>query len=262
MPKLSIITINYNNKTGLEKTIYSVINQTSKDFEYIIIDGGSTDGSKELIEQYSDKLTYWVCESDSGIYHAMNKGNKIAQGEYLLFLNSGDWLYSNTTVVDFINQNTNEDIVYGNSMFINNNGKESLQEFPNKLTFYYFFTDTLNHQSIFMKKRCLDKLGGFDESFKILADWKSYTTAICLYNMTYKKIPIIICYYNTDGISFQEKNQQLFHQERQRVYREDFKSFHEDYKYIDQLRKLSYSRIIKFLKKLGFFPFFDFKTPR
>ena len=68
--------------------------QTFKDFEYIIIDGGSTDGSKELIKQYGDKFSYWVSEKDNGIYHAMNKGIGIAKGEYLLFLNSGDWLFN------------------------------------------------------------------------------------------------------------------------------------------------------------------------
>ena len=92
MPQLSIITINYNNLAGLQKTFESVFNQTFQDFEYIVIDGGSTDGSKELIEQYHDKIDYWVSEPDSGIYNAMNKGIVRANGEYLQFLNSGDSL--------------------------------------------------------------------------------------------------------------------------------------------------------------------------
>ncbi len=88
--KLSIITVNLNNKDGLQKTIDSVISQTFKDFEWIVIDGGSTDGSKELIEKYSDYISYWVSEPDKGIYNAMNKGIKVAKGDYLEFLNSGD----------------------------------------------------------------------------------------------------------------------------------------------------------------------------
>ena len=92
--KLSIITINLNNASGLEKTIQSVINQTYKDFEFIVIDGASTDGSVEVIKKYSSGINYWVSESDTGIYNAMNKGIRKAQGEYCLFLNSADYLFS------------------------------------------------------------------------------------------------------------------------------------------------------------------------
>ena len=77
--KYSIITVNYNNKEGLRKTIESVINQTFQDFEYIVIDGGSTDGSLEVINHYAEKITYWVSEPDKGVYNAMNKGIKVAK---------------------------------------------------------------------------------------------------------------------------------------------------------------------------------------
>ena len=93
--KLSIITINYNNLEGLKRTVESVINQTSKEFEYIVIDGGSNDGSGAYIESKSEHIDYWVSEPDKGIYNAMNKGIAKASGEYLLFLNSGDHLFSN-----------------------------------------------------------------------------------------------------------------------------------------------------------------------
>ena len=86
--KLSIITVNRNNKDGLEKTIRSVIRQTSHDYEYIIIDGASTDGSPEIIRNYEENITYWISEPDTGIYNAMNKGIRKAQGDYCLFLNS------------------------------------------------------------------------------------------------------------------------------------------------------------------------------
>ena len=103
--KLSIITINFNNHDGLQKTINSVIAQTWKDFEWIIIDGGSTDGSKNLIEQYDKYITYWISESDKGIYNAMNKGIKIARGDYLQFLNSGDYFYNEKVIEKFCNRN-------------------------------------------------------------------------------------------------------------------------------------------------------------
>ena len=88
--KLSVITINFNNRDGLRKTIESVVNQTYNDFEYIIIDGGSTDGSVDVIKEYADRIDYWVSEPDKGIYNAMNKGIDVAKGEYCIFMNSGD----------------------------------------------------------------------------------------------------------------------------------------------------------------------------
>ena len=96
--KFSIITINYNNCEGLRRTIESVVNQTCHDFEYIIIDGGSTDGSVDVIKQYADQIDYWVSEPDKGIYNAMNKGVAVAKGEYCLFLNSGDSLHNNSAL--------------------------------------------------------------------------------------------------------------------------------------------------------------------
>lgn len=96
--KLSIITVNLNNRDGLKRTIDSVVSQTFTDYEWIVIDGGSNDGSRELIEHYSDHFAYWCSEPDKGIYNAMNKGIAHAKGEWLQFLNSGDVLYSNNTL--------------------------------------------------------------------------------------------------------------------------------------------------------------------
>ena len=97
--KLSIITINFNNKAGLERTITSVFQQDFKDFEFIVIDGGSTDGGKELIESNKQHFSYWVSEADKGIYNAMNKGIKMSKGKYVAFLNSDDW-FNNNTLLD------------------------------------------------------------------------------------------------------------------------------------------------------------------
>ena len=91
-PLISIITVNFNDKIGLERTLESVFSQNFRNFEYLVIDGGSNDGSKELLEKNSEKINYWVSEPDKGIYNAMNKGISFAKGEYLIFLNSGDHL--------------------------------------------------------------------------------------------------------------------------------------------------------------------------
>ena len=98
MTKISIITINYNDKIGLSKTINSVLNQSWQKFEFIVIDGGSNDGGLEVIEQHKDKIDYWVSEPDKGVYNAMNKGIKVAKGEYLIFMNSGDTFYDDNVL--------------------------------------------------------------------------------------------------------------------------------------------------------------------
>ena len=120
--KLSVITINYNNRDGLRKTIESVVNQTCRDFEYIIIDGGSTDGSVDVIKQYADRIDYWVSEPDKGIYHAMNKGIAVAHGEYLNFMNSGDCFYESTVVENVLQL---KDMVY---ITLKNKLKKKLQK--------------------------------------------------------------------------------------------------------------------------------------
>ena len=110
LPKLSIITVNLNNKAGLQKTIESVFSQTFTDYEYLVIDGGSEDGSKELIKKYENKFVYWVSEKDKGIFNAMNKGILKASGEYLLFLNSGDYFYDSAVLDDVFDKAASTDI--------------------------------------------------------------------------------------------------------------------------------------------------------
>ena len=113
-PLISIITINFNDKIGLQRTFDSVFAQDYQDFEYIVIDGGSNDGSKELIENNAQKISYWISEPDKGIYNAMNKGILKATGEYLLFLNSGDHLYSHTVLEENYTRIENYDLIYFN----------------------------------------------------------------------------------------------------------------------------------------------------
>ena len=110
---LSIITINLNNREGLRKTIESVVNQTFQDFEFIVIDGASTDGSVEVIQDYP-RINYWISEPDTGIYNAMNKGIAKATGEYCLFLNSGDTLFQINTLTGILQSNPKGDIIFGN----------------------------------------------------------------------------------------------------------------------------------------------------
>jgi glycosyltransferase involved in cell wall biosynthesis len=183
MLKLSIITINYNNRTGLKKTIESVINQSFRDFEYLIIDGGSTDGSKDEIIKVAHKLAFYVSEPDKGIYNAMNKGISKAIGEYCLFLNSGDCLSSPDILRNAFSVNFTEDIVYGETIYGN-----MVQTYPEKISLSYMISKSLPHQSTFIKRSLFTQIGLYNEKNRSISDWEFCLKAVHLYDCSYKSL--------------------------------------------------------------------------
>ena len=151
--KYSIITVNYNNKEGLRNTIESVIHQTYRDFEFIVIDGGSTDGSAEVLKEYDSQITYWVSEKDKGIYNAMNKGIAKATGDYLNFMNSGDCFYDEGVLSRVAHVESDADFIVGRDYHFNERlqrGHASIQ--PPRTTMMHFFVATLDHQSSFIRR--------------------------------------------------------------------------------------------------------------
>lgn len=252
-PKISIITISYNNKEGLEKTLKSVTSQDYKNFEYIVIDGGSKDGSKEILEKYSHKISHWVSEPDKGIYHAMNKGIETANGEYLLFLNSGDFLYSNTILQEISNSIEKEDIIYGNLEYFDEN-KTWIYHSAEKLTFKHFIHDTIPHPAAFIKKEIITKLGNYDENLKIVSDWKFFLLAICKEQASYRKIDYIISKYDFTGISSNSNSFDLIKKEKEETFKENFIAYIADYDYFSKqdqkIKEYEKSYFFKFYNKL------------
>lgn len=224
--KLSVITINLNNVTGLCETIKSIINQTFSDYEFIIIDGGSTDSSVKVIEEYSDKIAFWVSEPDSGIYSAMNKGIKKAHGEYCLFLNSGDSFAENNIVKECFDSISNEDLIYGNVIF-NHGIVQEEYKLPSELSFYHFFTDSIAHASTFIRRELFDKIGYYNESFKIVSDWEFFIKSIFINRCSLKYLNLNIAKIDVNGIS--RTNRDLCRQERAQVLNEYFPRFLVDY---------------------------------
>ena len=201
--KLSIITINYNNKDGLQKTINSVISQTFKEYEWIIIDGNSSDGSKELIEQYSQYITWRISEPDNGIYNAMNKGIKQSNGEYILFLNSGDWLYDNKILERVVQHKFIEDFIIFD-ILLSYPQKDTLRNLDllNENILSFLYQDTFPHQSTLIKRSIFTKHGFYEEQYKYVADWILSFKACILSNATYKYYKgIILSHYDMTGIS-------------------------------------------------------------
>lgn len=202
--KLSIITVNLNNKSGLQKTIDSVISQTYKDFEWIIIDGGSTDGSKELIEKYSSYITYWVSEPDKGIYNAMNKGIKVAKGEYCLFLNSGDLLFNCSIIATVSQMRLFADFIVFDIKLIYDNAfvDRNLIHLKEKHILQFLYQDAFPHQSTLIKKSVLIKYGLYDETYKYVSDWYLTVKACVFGNASFEYMQgITLSYYDTTGIS-------------------------------------------------------------
>jgi glycosyltransferase involved in cell wall biosynthesis len=197
--KLSIITINKDNAFGLEKTIQSVINQTVNDFEYIVIDGNSTDGSVEIIKNYSSKINYWVSEADTGIYNAMNKGIRKAQGEYCLFLNSGDWLISSTTLQDVFNEISNivtADIFYSDW----NMADGSLIKFPSNLSITHLIKGPISHQNSLIKRSLFYEHGFYNEELMIASDWEFFLYELWKYKSNFIHITTCISIFDPHGI--------------------------------------------------------------
>lgn len=197
--KLTIITINRNNCEGLRRTLDSVVNQTFQDFEYIVIDGASSDGSAELIKEYP-RIDFWVSEPDTGIYNAMNKGIAKANGEYLLFLNSGDELIENGPLQS-ITQNSNADILYFPCIMKYVNGLSAVKNFPKELRAYFFFRDSINHQSALIKKQLFAEFGLYNESYKILSDFEFWIKSIVIGNCKCQYIDSPISKYDMTGIT-------------------------------------------------------------
>ena len=212
--RLSIITINYNNSNGLLKTINSVVNQSCTEFEYIIIDGGSTDGSLDHIEKNISKISYWISEPDKGIYNAMNKGIRASNGEYLLFLNSGDVLYNTKVIESVIDNMYTEDFIIGKIEFENTHEVNTL---PQELSLLRFMEKSIPHPSTFIKRSVMQKYM-YDETLRIVSDWKFFMQALIFDNASYRYLDTTIVLFETSGIS--STNIESVELERESVIRE------------------------------------------
>ncbi len=225
--KISIVTINLNNKEGLKRTIKSVIEQTYSNIEYIIIDGASKDNSDKLIESYHNRIAFWISEPDSGIYNAMNKGIKHSTGDYVLFLNSGDYLSSFDIIAKYVNLNASADIVYGN-LNVDYHGTIVEKIYPSKPSLTYLYNDSLPHPSMFFKRNLFTKLGGYNEQNKIASDWEFYFRLFISNSASFAKINLTVSVFIFDGLSSNESSQKLIELERKKVIQEIVPPYVED----------------------------------
>ena len=227
---LSIITINRNNAAGLEKTLQSVASQTFKEFEYIIVDGASSDGSDEVIKKYESQFAHlkWVSEPDSGIYNAMNKGICMATGDYIQILNSADILAASNVTERMIvalkeseykGQGAEVSLLYGNMIKKDySSGKIVGKSGKVEYSLRQYYSSTMNHDCCYIRRDLFDAYGLYDENLKIVSDWKWFLQVIGLGRVKPVYVDIDVTVFDTSGIS--ERNLDLRNKERRQVLEE------------------------------------------
>ncbi|KGE14151.1 glycosyltransferase family 2 protein [Sphingobacterium deserti] len=211
--KITIITVTLNNRDYLEQTIRSVIDQSYSDKEYIVIDGGSLDGSKGLIESYAAHIDYWVSERDNGIYHAMNKAIAVATGDYCLFLNAGD-VFVDSSVLDRAKPLLNADFVYGSAYVVEADQTKSLWKGPLQVNPLFFMQRfSICHQSVFTKTHIL-KARPYNEAYRLVADYEQMFYELIINKRTFRRLEMVIADFRRDGVSADDKKADL---EKQKV---------------------------------------------
>lgn len=215
--KISIITINYNNLSGLKKTRDSIIHQTYKDYEWIVIDGGSTDGAKEFLQEHSNEMSYWCSEKDDGVYNAQNKGIALAKGDYVICMNSGDTFHDENVLKNVCSQDLTADVIYGDWMRVYPDGREEKKNAPKEISPYFFFYDNICHQAMFVKTSVMQN-SPFDETYKVYADWSKWQELLQK-GCSFYNAQLVVCDFEA-GVGLSEKNFTLCIEERNRMHNE------------------------------------------
>jgi glycosyltransferase involved in cell wall biosynthesis len=200
-PLLSIITVCHNASDTIEETFISIGHQTNKSFEYIVIDGNSSDGTLNIIKKYDSLIDYWLSESDNGISEAMNKGVKKARGKYIFFLHADDYLYNeastNTIITNIIN---NPDIhIYAYDIFYKKNATLKRRS-PRGFNFWFNFKTGLYHQGTICNRTLFEIIGFFDTDIKVAMDYDWFIRAF-RHSASLVKIPLVISVMRDTGIS-------------------------------------------------------------
>ena len=201
--KISIITVTYNASAVLEQAVRSVIGQDYQNIEYILIDGGSTDGTLDIVKKYEDKIAFWLSEPDHGIYDAMNKGLSYATGDYIYYLGADDCLLAPTSislVASYLQEHPEVDVLCASVMMVdadNRMEKVYSSDFSEEDVMSGYNTP---HQGMFVRREILQKYR-FDTSYRIAADYKNFLKFYLDSDIALQKTDLIVAYYANDGIS-------------------------------------------------------------
>jgi glycosyltransferase involved in cell wall biosynthesis len=215
MPLISVVTVVYNGDRYLEQTIQSVSDQTYENIEYIIVDGGSSDGTLDIIRKYEERLDYWVSEPDKGIYDAMNKGIDLSRGELIGLLNADDYYELNAieAVVDRYRSDPTPQILYGNTFFLQ---EELNLRYKSYCHTKYWLGMGISHQAMFVHQDIYRSLGPYDTGLRIAADYDFFVKSI-RNGVRYTPIDAFLVNYRNSGVS--ARNQIVSMREGRKVLR-------------------------------------------
>jgi glycosyltransferase involved in cell wall biosynthesis len=218
--RVSVITVCKNSESTIEKAAKSVISQTYENREYIIIDGGSTDRTVDIIRKHEDKVDVLLSEPDSGIYNAMNKGIARSSGDVLFFLNSDDYFHDDQVLSDIIDEfrkDSEVKVVYGNAVMFGG-GSEKLVRHDN-VTKEYFYKNTICHQAVFARKEVYEIVGNFSEKYKIHADtdWLMRAYFMPGNAVWFKYVDRNVCFFSAGGICSNPVYAEKYKYDRQEI---------------------------------------------
>jgi glycosyltransferase involved in cell wall biosynthesis len=218
-PKISVVTVCRNEERSIEGTLQSVLQQTYLNLEYIVIDGQSTDRTREIIEKHLENIDYYVSEADAGTYDAMNKAIKHSNGDYLFFLNGGDKLYSDDSLQLLIENSKGEDIIYGDLVVEHPDGNDIRVHHSSHTSYLKFVTGTIPHPASMVKRILFDKFGLFDLAYRISADYEFFLRVCFQPGVSTQHVPVIVSVFNEEGMSSNEEFFSLRQRERQTIQR-------------------------------------------
>lgn len=250
MPLLSIITINYNDAIGLKKTIESVVDQSFNDFDFIVIDGGSNDGSLDIIKN-NNRIDHWVSDKDRGIYDAQNKGISKASGEYLLFLNSGDVLADSVVL-----QNVSKHLISGKSLYYGNLiiEKQGIAEkhlAPKIIDIDFMLNSTFWHPCVFIRSDLFKSYGLYNTSFKITGDYEFFIRCLLKPVVSTEYIDEFITLFDGSGISNDPAQNELQEHEREKAWKMNISEMvYESLKKQNSFSRSKFASVINSLQKL------------
>ena len=260
-PLISIITINRNNASGLRRTLAMTAKQTCRSYEQIVVDGASTDDSVEVIRDARLKDDRWISEPDSGVYNAMNKGISMARGTYLLFLNSGDHFRDEGSLELAAEHLGSSDLHYFGLEVRDRPQPDTTwskqRRYPDRLPFSFFLSGALPHPATFIRALLFQRLGLYDESLRIVADWKYFMVAVCRHHCSYRAHHHPLTVFYADGLS-SDPSAGLHRRERDAVLAAEFPAFVDDARILVDaptavltVQALRRSRWIRLLQSMG-----------
>ena len=209
--KVSIITVSFNAEKTIEDSIKSVLAQTYKNIEYIMIDGGSVDGTLDIIERYRNKIDYFISQQDKGIFNAMNKGIKASTGDILYFLNTNDYIFDEKVIEDVVKffQKTKATMVFGDMSFIEDNGQEKERRIYSDVDKLFFINECICHQGVFYKREVFDMCGLYNEDYRLTADYDLNLNVIMKHNLKTRYFNRIIAKFTLGGQSNSHNDEDL-----------------------------------------------------